>query len=54
MNRIEYPLDKRVSQRHSYDEACDPEFEIACPHGCGQLYQFLIAHKFQTGLALPS
>jgi 2-polyprenyl-3-methyl-5-hydroxy-6-metoxy-1,4-benzoquinol methylase len=40
----------RASQRHYYDEACDPEFEISRPHGCGRLYQFLISHKFHTAL----
>ena len=52
MNQIEHPLDGRLSQRHYYEEACDPEFEIARPHDCGRLYQFLIDHKFQTGLAV--
>ncbi|HJY79629.1 MAG TPA: class I SAM-dependent methyltransferase [Candidatus Binatia bacterium] len=52
MNQIEYPLDGRLSQRHYYDEACDPEFEITRPHSCGRLYQFLLAHKFRTGLAV--
>ena len=52
MNQIEHPLDGRLSQRHYYEEACDPEFEIARPHDCGRLYQFLIDHKFQTGLAM--
>ena len=42
-------LDRRSSQRHYYDEACDPEFETTRPHTCGRLYQFLITHKFQTG-----
>ena len=37
-------------QRHFYEEECDPEFEIVRPHDCGRLYQFLIEHKFQTGL----
>jgi SAM-dependent methyltransferase len=37
-------------QRHFYEEECDPEFEIARPHNCGRLYQFLIEHKFRTGL----
>ena len=37
-------------QSHYYDEACDPEFEIRRPHGCGRLYEYLIAHKFETGL----
>jgi hypothetical protein len=27
MNQIEHPLAGRLSQRHSYDEACDPELE---------------------------
>ena len=48
----DFSLVGRASQRHYYDEACDPEFEVTRPHGCGQLYQFLITHKFQTGLAL--
>jgi 2-polyprenyl-3-methyl-5-hydroxy-6-metoxy-1,4-benzoquinol methylase len=39
-------------QRHFYDEGCDPEFEITRPHGCGRLYDFLIEHKFRTGLAV--
>jgi 2-polyprenyl-3-methyl-5-hydroxy-6-metoxy-1,4-benzoquinol methylase len=52
MNQIEHPLAGRLSQRHYYDEACDPEFEITRPHGCGRLYQFLLAHKFHTGLAV--
>ncbi len=39
-------------QQHYYDEACDPEFEIMRPHGCGRIYAFLIEHKFQTGLAV--
>src|SRR5262245_28756048 len=44
-------LAERISQRHYYDEACNPEFEVTRPHGCGRLYQFLINHKFQTGFA---
>jgi SAM-dependent methyltransferase len=40
----------RSSQRHYYDEACDPEFEITRPHHCGRLYQCLIGYKFRTGL----
>ncbi len=40
----------RSSQLHYYDEACDPEFEITRPDTCGRLYQFLLSHKFQTGL----
>jgi SAM-dependent methyltransferase len=43
-------LDGRSRQRHYYDEACDPEFEINRPHHCGRLYQFLIGNKFRTGL----
>jgi SAM-dependent methyltransferase len=50
MKQIEHPLAGRLSQRHYYDEACDPEFEIARPHSCGRLYQFLISYKFHTGL----
>src|SRR5579859_5680449 len=42
----------RPQQRHFYDEECDPEFEITRPHGCGRLYDFLIEHKFRTGLAV--
>ena len=42
--------DRRSSQRQYYDEACDPEFETTRPHTCGRLYQFLLAHKFQTGV----
>jgi SAM-dependent methyltransferase len=33
-----------------YEEECDPEFEVTRPHGCGRLYEFLIEHKFRTGL----
>lgn len=39
-------------QRYFYDHECDADFEISRPHGCGRLYQFLIEHKFQTGLRL--
>jgi 2-polyprenyl-3-methyl-5-hydroxy-6-metoxy-1,4-benzoquinol methylase len=42
----------RASQRHYYDEACDPEFEITRSHDCGRLYQFLLAHKFRTGFTV--
>lgn len=42
----------RERQRHFYDEKCDPEFEIARPHNCGRLYQFLIEHKFRTGMRM--
>jgi SAM-dependent methyltransferase len=58
MNKAEFVLpgatdggtDRRESQLHFYEEECDPEFEIARPHDCGRLYEFLIEHKFQTGL----
>jgi len=40
----------RDAQLHFYDEECDPEFEITRPHGCGRIYEFLIEHKFRTGL----
>lgn len=39
-----------LRQRVYYDEECDREFEIDRPHGCGRLYDFLIEHKFRTGL----
>lgn len=42
----------RSQQRHFYDEECEPEFEITRPHGCGRLYEFLIEHKFRTGVAM--
>jgi 2-polyprenyl-3-methyl-5-hydroxy-6-metoxy-1,4-benzoquinol methylase len=42
----------RSQQRHFYDEECNPEFEIARPHGCGRLYEYLIEHKFRTGLSV--
>jgi len=41
---------QRESQRRFYEEDCNPEFEIARPHGCGRLYEFLIEHKFRNGL----
>ena len=44
--------DARSQQRHFYDEECNPEFEIERPHGCGRLYEFLIEHKFRSGLAV--
>lgn len=47
-----YHLPTQASQRHYYDEACDPEFEIIRPHGCGRVYHFMISHKVQTGLDL--
>ena len=40
----------RERQLSFYDEECDPEFEISRPHSCGRLYEFLIEHKFRTGL----
>ncbi|HSF32809.1 MAG TPA: class I SAM-dependent methyltransferase [Candidatus Tectomicrobia bacterium] len=43
-------LDSQSRQRHYYDEACDPEFEIKRPHYCGRLYQFLIGYKIDIGL----
>ena len=39
-------------QRDFYEHECDTEFEISRPHCCGRLYQFLIEHKFQTGLRM--
>jgi SAM-dependent methyltransferase len=36
-------------QQRFYEEDCDPEFEIERPRDCGELYQYLIEHKFQTG-----
>jgi SAM-dependent methyltransferase len=36
-------------QRRFYEEDCDAEFEIARPHECGELYDYLIERKFQTG-----
>jgi 2-polyprenyl-3-methyl-5-hydroxy-6-metoxy-1,4-benzoquinol methylase len=48
------PTDSGSRQRHFYEEECDPEFEIARPHNCGQLYRYLIDHKFQTGLKVLS
>lgn len=39
-------------QQHYYDEARDPEFEIRRPRGCGRIYEFLIEHKFRTGMAV--
>jgi SAM-dependent methyltransferase len=42
----------RASQQHFYDEECDPEFEIARPHNCGWLYQFLIEEKFHSGIRM--
>jgi SAM-dependent methyltransferase len=44
----------RERQLSFYGEECDPEFEISRPHGCGRLYNFLIEHKFRTGLRLLS
>jgi len=42
----------RKRQLSFYGEDCDPEFEISRPHGCGRLYDFLIEHKFRTGLRI--
>jgi ubiquinone/menaquinone biosynthesis C-methylase UbiE len=42
----------RAVQQRFYGEECDPEFEIIRPHSCGRLYEYLIEHKFQTGLRL--
>jgi 2-polyprenyl-3-methyl-5-hydroxy-6-metoxy-1,4-benzoquinol methylase len=42
----------REHQLSFYDQECDPEFEISRPHGSGRLYEFLIEHKFRTGLHL--
>jgi SAM-dependent methyltransferase len=39
-------------QQHYYDEACDAEFEIRRPRGCGRIYEFLIDHKLRMGLAV--
>jgi len=39
-------------QRHFYDEECDPEFEIARPHDCGRVYEYLIESKFRTAVGL--
>jgi SAM-dependent methyltransferase len=36
-------------QQRFYDEECDPEFEIARPRECGELYHYLIERKFETG-----
>jgi SAM-dependent methyltransferase len=44
------PSDSPSRQQHYYEEECDPEFEITRPHNCGRLYQFLIEHKFRSGL----
>ncbi|HVB81977.1 MAG TPA: class I SAM-dependent methyltransferase [Candidatus Binataceae bacterium] len=41
-------------QRHFYDEECDPEFEIARPHDCGRVYEYLIETKFRTAVGLLS
>ncbi len=36
-------------QQRFYEEDCDPEFEIARPRECGELYDYLIERKFQAG-----
>ena len=41
-----------AAQQHYYDEATDPEFEIRRPRGCGRIYQYLIEHKFRTGMSV--
>lgn len=42
----------REHQLSFYNLECDPEFEISRPLGCGRLYEFLIEHKFRTGLQM--
>lgn len=49
-SKSEISTDSQSRQRYYYEEECDPEFEITRPHKCGRLYQFLIEHKFRTGL----
>jgi ubiquinone/menaquinone biosynthesis C-methylase UbiE len=44
--------DARSKQRNFYDEECNPEFEIARPYNCGRVYEFLIEHRFRTGVDL--
>jgi ubiquinone/menaquinone biosynthesis C-methylase UbiE len=39
----------RERQQRFYEEDCDPEFEIARPRDCGELYHYLIERKFQAG-----
>src|SRR5262245_46487597 len=39
-------------QQHYHDDAVDPEFEIRRPRGCGRVYEYLIRHKFRTGVAV--
>jgi 2-polyprenyl-3-methyl-5-hydroxy-6-metoxy-1,4-benzoquinol methylase len=46
------PAHHLAHQQHYHDEALDPEFETRRPHGCGRLYEFLIRHKFRTGMAV--
>jgi len=41
-------------QRHFYEEECDPEFEITRPRYCGELYTYLIEHKFRTACEVLS
>jgi SAM-dependent methyltransferase len=45
-------LERGECQRRFYEEECDPEFEIARPHNCARMYQFLIEHRFQTALRM--
>ena len=52
MTRQHVLLPPYAHQQRYYDEACDPEFEIRRPHGCGRVYEFLIRYKIDTGLAL--
>jgi SAM-dependent methyltransferase len=49
---IAHVVGARERQLSYYDVDCDPEFEISRPHGCGRIYQFLIEHKFRTGLSV--
>jgi 2-polyprenyl-3-methyl-5-hydroxy-6-metoxy-1,4-benzoquinol methylase len=41
-----------AAQQHYYDEATNPEFEIRRPRGCGKIYEYLIEHKFRTGMSV--
>lgn len=50
MNRPE--LSSRARQRHFYEEAGEPDFEIERPHNCGRLYQYLINYKLRAALRL--
>jgi SAM-dependent methyltransferase len=46
------PYGPRERQLSFYDQQCGAEFEISRPHGCGRLYEFLVEHKFRTGLLM--